>query len=197
MPTVLNALPYFEHPSKATGPGVTEKIKAFQIVIWVSVTQTNQYILPKNANRFPAILDTGLNDTFAIRPKLLRQWTGLDWREFDEDEFRLRGDIRIPTRRAFLWLHPNLPNERDACDPSQPPFPVDLHDGITVYGDGEQVGDDERTKKLEGPRLPLFGLRGPSRSWGVKYGLIVISGWFSFLYPISLDLHPTLSLISS
>ena len=42
---------------------------------------------------------------------------------------------------------------------NQPPFQVELNDGIVVYGDGEQVGKDERTKTLDGPRLPLLGLR--------------------------------------
>jgi hypothetical protein len=72
---------------------------------------------------------------------------------------RFYGNIPVPVRRATLWLHPNQYGWRDLIDPIRPPIEIELNDGITIYGNGERVGNDSRTKTLQGPRLPLIGLR--------------------------------------
>jgi hypothetical protein len=66
-------------------------------------------------------------------------------------------------RRANLWLYPNQAEWRDWLDPLRPAVLIDLPDGITVYSNGEQVGNDLRTSTLSGPRLPLIGLRALTR----------------------------------
>jgi hypothetical protein len=160
MPSVLRALPYFDDMTEIVGPGVREQILPRQIVLWVSVTPVEQFELPPNAPRFPAILDTGLNDVFAIAPVHLRAWAGFHWSTLPEEDVELfYGDIPVPVRRATLWLHRNQYGWRDSIDPLRPPLEIELSDGITVYGNGEQVGKDSRTKTLRAPRLPLIGLR--------------------------------------
>ena len=160
MPPVLRALPYFEENTELRGPSVREQAYSHQIIVWVSVTPVECFELSPDARRFPAILDTGLTDNFAVAPVHLRAWAGLHWNALPEEGVeRFYGNVRVPTRRAFLWLHPNQYGWRDLIDPLRPAFQIELSDGITVYGNGERVGGDSRTTGLRAPRLPLLGLR--------------------------------------
>jgi hypothetical protein len=167
MPLVLRSLPYFEENTELSAPGVLAAARAFQIIVWVSVTPVEQFELTSTARRFPAILDTGLNDHFAISPIHLRAWANLDWRQLPQDGVeRFYGSIPIPTRRASLWLHPNQYALRDWIDPLLPAFQIELNEGITVYGNGEQVGRDPKSSTLPAPRLPLLGLRALTENNG-------------------------------
>ena len=65
----------------------------------------------------------------------------------------------FPPRRAYVWLHLNQSGWRDWIKPQSSPYRIELSDGITVYGNGEEVGSDARTKTLIAPRLPILGLR--------------------------------------
>lgn len=163
MRPVLASLPYSNASSKILGPGIQEEVRPFQIVVWVSVTPVECFELPRDAKRFPAILDTGFNDCFAIGPLQLRAFAGLDWKALpceDEDtRFRDYDGVRIPLRRAYLWLHPNSAAERDTMNPDRPAVRLELNDGITVYGNKESVATNPRCLDLRAPRLPLIGLR--------------------------------------
>jgi len=160
MPTVLRELPYFEEITEIIGPGIQEHANAYQIIVWVSVTPVEQFELPPTLRRFPAILDIGLNHNFAIAPVHLRAWAGLHWNTLAEEGVqRLFGNVPVPTRRAYLWLHPNQSGSRDLIDPFRSAVKIELNDGIAVDGNGGQVGEDDRTKTLRAPRLPLIGLR--------------------------------------
>ncbi len=64
MPPVLRAVPYFDDITEIVAPGVHEQAMPRQIILWVSVTPAEQFELPLTTRRFPAILDTGLNDNF-------------------------------------------------------------------------------------------------------------------------------------
>src|SRR5271170_5141115 len=106
MAPVLRALPYFDDITEIVALGVHEQALPRQIILWVSVTSVEQFELPPTAPRFPAILDTGLNDTFAIAPVHLRAWAGLHWNMLPEENVdRFYGNIPVPVRRATLWLH--------------------------------------------------------------------------------------------
>jgi hypothetical protein len=160
MPSILRALPYFTEVTSIVGPSVQEQALPYQIIIWISITTVDQFDLAPVSPRFPAILDTGLNDTFAIKPVHLRTWAGLRWDLLPEEgKDRFYNNIPVPKRRACVWLHPNQYGQRDFIDPLRRAVKIELPYGITVYGDGEQVGKDPRTKNLAGPRLPLIGLR--------------------------------------
>src|SRR5262245_5850141 len=149
MPPLLRALPYHDEITPITAAGVTEQVYAYQIIVWVSVTPVEQFELPADARRFPAILDTGLNDNFAIAPVHLRAWAGLHWNALPEEGVnRFYGSVPVPTRRAYLWVYPNQYDQRDWIDLLRPAVQVELTDGITVYGNGEQVGSDARTRTL-------------------------------------------------
>ncbi len=98
MPTILSALPYFDEITEIVAPGVREQAYPCQIIIWVSVTPVEQFDLPSTSPRFPAILDTGLNDNFAIAPVHLRAWAGVHWKSLPEVGVgRFYGNIRVPT----------------------------------------------------------------------------------------------------
>ena len=164
MPPVLRALPYFEEETVIIGRGVHETARSHQIIVWVSVTTVEQFDPPTD-RRFPAILDTGHNDNFAISPLQLRMWARLHWHELPEegvsrfyDAGPVIGSVAVPMRRAVVWLHPNQHGWRDHFDPLRPAVPIELSYGIAVYGK-ELVGEDPNTPKLKGPRLPLLGLR--------------------------------------
>ncbi len=160
MPAVLRALPYYDEITEIAAQGVREQAYSYQIIVWVSITPVEQFELPSGARRFPAILDTGLNDNFAIAPVHLRAWAGIHWKSLPEEGAeRFYGNIRVPTRRAYLWLHPNQYGWRDWIDPLHPAVRIELNDGISIYGNGEEVGRDPRTKTLRAPRLPIIGLR--------------------------------------
>ena len=85
MPAVLRSLPYYDTLTQLVAMGVTEQAYPFQIIVWVSVTPVEQFELSANAPRFPAILDTGLNDNFAISPIHLRAWAGIQWKSLPEE----------------------------------------------------------------------------------------------------------------
>lgn len=165
MPAVLRDLPFFTEPTEISGPGVREQVYPRQIVVWVSVLPSERLDLSANAPRFPAILDTGLNDSFVISPVQLRMWAGLDWRSLVEEGLdRFYGPVAVPTRRARVWLHPNQFGWRDAFDPLRPAVPIGPNAGITVFGNGEQVGSDPRSASLPAKRLPLLGMRALTAS---------------------------------
>ena len=51
-----------------------------RFIVWVSITRP--YVFdPSEAPRFPAVLDTGFNESFLIAPRHLREWALLE--EFD------------------------------------------------------------------------------------------------------------------
>ena len=53
-------------------------IKPYQIVVWVSVTARAVIELPRDAPRFPAVLDTGHSHNFSIQDKQLTQGAALE-----------------------------------------------------------------------------------------------------------------------
>lgn len=116
------------------------EVKAYQIIVWVSVSSATVVSFPPSTPRFPAILDTGTTHNFAITRAQFLRWAG-----FDPENLQKVGTIRIERRRAplyhaRLWLH--------ADDEA---FDLSMSDGIAIL-DGDW------------PRLPILGLRALTNS---------------------------------
>jgi hypothetical protein len=150
VPTVLRKLPYFPHASTIEVRGATVKVKAHQIIIWVSLSDARTEQLPRDWSRFPALLDTGLGHNFLIHEQHLTQWAGIVPQSLLKFGYARVWGHRVDKRDATLWLHPNLPNERDRFT-DRAPFRVELNDGILVI-------PDSAATLTPIPRLPLLGL---------------------------------------
>lgn len=147
MPRLLDRVPFPATPSEVAVRGESVRLRANQIVLWVSLTL--QRIKEPNpaAAPFPAILDTGHTHTFAISEQHLIDWAGIRPETLAViSAVRDRGQ-RIPLHAANVWVHPNMPGERDNLA-SHPPYLVAAPLGIAVYPRASGF-----------PRLPILGLR--------------------------------------
>ena len=146
MPRLVDRSPFPDDPSEVVVRGERVRIRADQIILWVSLTlqrvkEPNPSVLP-----FPVILDTGHNHTFSIHERHLIDWAGLR-----PDVLGVLGPIRdrgqrVLLRMANIWVHPNEPHHRDRLA-ARPPHLVGAPQGIAVYPGAEF------------PRLPILGLR--------------------------------------
>ena len=153
MATILKNLPFLEHRSTATPPGELLPIRPYQIIVWVSITDSEWDETGPNIPRFPALLDTGMSHNFAIREEELIKWEGLDPRTFLVlGNARLSG-LRVNMVEGKIWLSSNEPGSRDQLI-NKPPFWLEMAGGIAVYPRGT----------ANAPRLPLLGLRGLRRA---------------------------------
>jgi hypothetical protein len=128
--------------------GQRYRIKRPQIIVWMSIDLRDHKVWDARVTRFPAILDTGNSHSFLIRESQLIEWAGINpsaVREFGST--RVSG-IAIPQRLACLFLHQNVPGNRDVCSESKPFF-LSTDNGIAVCSDNHP----------RAPRLPLLGLR--------------------------------------
>ena len=124
------------------------KVKADQIIVWVSITAGSQGDWEAECPRFPAVLDTGSSFNFSIRETHLRQWAGIDPRFLERLGFLRHLGWRLPRLDAELWLHKNKPGTRDLLSPSTPNR-LSSDNGIAIYPDDMP----------HAPRLPLLGLQ--------------------------------------
>jgi hypothetical protein len=137
-----------DRPSTITIRGEQVTVKAFQIVVWVSVTTVFEERFAQTTPRFPAILDTGSMFTFAIREAQLRKWAGIHCHALRVLQQVRHQGRSIPMHAAKVWLHQNQPGERDQLR-GQKPFRMQNEPGIAVYPNELPYA----------PRLPLLGLR--------------------------------------
>lgn len=148
MDVIVDRLPYYTDATTVRVPaGAAVNIKHHQIILWVSLTESDILELPPAAARFPAVFDTGYNDNFLIREQHLADWAGLNLSRLPcvghlQSEMGL-----LPLVDANLWLHRNSPNSRDHFS-GAPAFRLELHRGVGVTAAG-----------LKTPRLPLLGAR--------------------------------------
>ena len=151
MGTIIRHLPFGESRSSLEVAGRSIPILPFQPVVWVSLVAVGPAPFDRRTPRIPAIVDLGFNGTFAIREEQLRQWAGLDPRAFPRlRTTRLRG-APTDTRLANVWLHPNVPYNRDAAD--REPFRLELFKGIFVMRQPVRAGEVDYR-----PQLPLLGV---------------------------------------
>jgi hypothetical protein len=148
VPTIIRQLPYFDHRTPILVQGQAEEIKPAQIIVWVSISDVGDERLDPSTPRFPAVLDTGLSHNFAIKEDLLDRWARRDRRSFPKlREITIGGHV-VPLHEAEVWLHPNLPRQRDSFA-DRAPFPMQLESGVAIYPRELTIA----------PRLPLIGLR--------------------------------------
>jgi hypothetical protein len=143
---LLDQMPFTEYPKEVIVRDERVRVRANQIVIWVSlglhrIMEPNPAAVP-----FPAILDTGHTHSFSIQQRHLVEWAGLR-----PESLAILGAVRDAGQRldllgAQVWIHPS---QRGQHEPSvdQPPHRILAPRGIAVY----PIGDF--------PRLPLLGLR--------------------------------------
>jgi len=148
VPTIIRDLPYFEKHTPITVRGREIRVHSYQIVLWVSVTHAAVETLDPNTPRFPAVFDPGFTHNFLIREDQLLQWAGLRSEHLAEQGQIKPYDEAVPLRAANVWLHPNLPGERDKFSDA-PPFCLELDSDIGVCP----------SAMVRAPRLPLLGLR--------------------------------------
>jgi len=146
MPILLNRMPFSDKSSEVAIQGERIRVKANQIILWVSLSLPRIETSNPLATPFPAILDTGHNYTFSLHERHLTQWAGLQ-----PDMLNVLTTVRDRNRRVLLraaniWAHPNERGSRDRIA-VKPPHHIKSNRGIAVY-----PGSDF-------PRLPIFGLR--------------------------------------
>ena len=129
--------------------GDTIALKSLQPIVWISVAPPQVIDLPPTAPRFPAVIDTGFNQTLLIQDWHLEKWAGVksaDLQVFPGEAARY-GNQTWPFRLADIWLQPadlgaNLPVVDSEA------FCLETHPGILV------VRESERRQ-----RLPVLGMR--------------------------------------
>jgi hypothetical protein len=147
VPKIIGNTPFFDGWSELTVRGQVVRIKPYQIIVWVSISQIGRRELELNTPRFPAVLDTGFNHSFVIHRQQLAQWAGLQPQQFKAlDTITVYGE-QSPLLAGNVWLHPNEAGKRDTFL-DQPPFCVQLDNGFAVA-----------SNRANAPRLPLLGLR--------------------------------------
>ncbi len=146
MPILLYQMPFSDKSSEVVIRGERIRVKANQIILWLSLGLPRIDVPAPLAPPFPAILDTGHNYTFSIHERHLHQWAGLQPEMLNAlTTIRDRGR-RVLLRAANIWVHPNERGSRDRIAEGLPQF-IKSNRGIAVY-----PGNDF-------PRLPILGLR--------------------------------------
>lgn len=137
---ILRSLPFFTVETHIASPAGMVKLLPYQIAVTVSL------VVKGNATRpFPAVLDTGLNQSFALTESHLEQWLG-----FKAAQLRVWGSTvvmgqSVLLREAKVGIHPNVPGQ--AAIAAKEPFALSTREAILVFPAGPY------------PRLPLLGLR--------------------------------------
>jgi hypothetical protein len=133
-------LPYHTEKTKITVQNAVVEVKAFQIIVWVSVVigRTSDWDL--RTPKIPAILDIGNTHNFAITQEHLVRWTGIHPESLPKLNRVRESSNRGILRSAGLWLH----SDGD-------PYKLEADEGIAVM-DGDW------------PRLPILGLRALTNS---------------------------------
>ena len=155
MPAIIRDLPYFDQATHLEIRGHSFLVKPYQAVLWISISEKGLEVLAPRTPRIPAILDPGCNYNLLINQRQLTAWAGIHAEHLRKlASIRVFGE-RVPQFAANVWLHPNVPGQRDEFA-ARPPFQLELLPGIAVYPakEGQAVY----------PRLPLLGcvhLSGP------------------------------------
>jgi hypothetical protein len=123
------------------------RVRAYEILVWVSLQPKQVLEWQPTLRPFPAILDTAHTHNFSIQQDHLVRWAGLR-----PENLHALGNLRhtgrpIPLYAVNVWLHGNVPGQRDQLL-DQPPHRLELRRGIAIHPPGSEF-----------PRLPLLGLR--------------------------------------
>lgn len=145
---ILQELPFFRTETTAHVGAESVVIRAYQIIVWVSLSPPTVLQLSPDTPRFPAVLDTGHNHNLSMQEEHLHGWAGVE-----AGSLTRRGEVRVgpyvlPLLTANVWLHRNKRGERDIFS-RRPPFCLELAEGIAIYPRGMPTV----------ARLPILGLR--------------------------------------
>jgi len=145
---ILDRLPYSINPAPPVAlRGQSIRVKAHQIIVWVSISVADASEWDARTPAFPVILDTGNNFTFSIFPSQLIQWAGVQ-PQLLRELGRIREGGKVYTRHeADVWIHPNAPGHRDRRADREP-LRLRLARGVAVYPDTASPS-----------HLPLLGLQ--------------------------------------
>ena len=133
-------VPYFSEKITVTVCSDVVEVKAFQVIVWVSISGDETTTWDPRIPKLPAILDIGTTHNFAVTNDHLVNWAGIHAASLPQlGRARIDGR-KAPLRSAGLWLHTN-----------GEPFNFKIDEGIAVF-DGDW------------PRLPILGLRALTNS---------------------------------
>src|SRR5436190_23163524 len=132
MPKILDRLPILSRDDVAFVRDEMVRLKAYEIIVWVSLRVESALGWAAETPRFPAILDTAHTHNFSIQEQHLIRWAGLR-----PEMLRVLGAVRqagrrLPLHAADVWMHRNQPGQRDQLR-AVPPYRLELPRGIAVY----------------------------------------------------------------
>ena len=133
-------LSYSSGKSKLTIRNEVVEVKAFQIIVWVSIGSDVHSVWDPRFPKLPAILDTGNNHNFALTRNHLVRWAGVQPASLPKLKRVRESGRRGQLHSAALWLH----TDGDPCL-------LDIDEGVAVLDD-------------DWPRLPILGLRALTNS---------------------------------
>src|SRR4051794_14802672 len=121
MPRILNRLPVPTRDDLAFVGQERVRLRAYEIIVWVSLQPERTTTCNPRAPRFPAILDTAHTHNFAIREDHLVRWSGMR-----REDLRPIGNLRhlgkhVPLHASDVWLYRNVPRQRDQLL-DEPPY---------------------------------------------------------------------------
>ncbi len=147
MPTILDRVPILERGDLAFVGAEPVRVKAYEIIAWISLTPESVSRWDDGPPVFPAAIDTAHTHNFSLQHRHLIRWTGLRPERLRQlGEIRLAGRM-IPIYAVDVRVHFNEPGKRDRLL-DRPPFHILLQRGIAVHPDEPRY-----------PRIPVLGLR--------------------------------------
>lgn len=155
MALLIDRLPIpAEKRSIALPGGEAIDAKPWQALVWISITPPQVLELTRAIPRFPAVLDTGFNQTLLIQDRQLEEWAGIKASELDvfPGESTVYGNQVWQFSMADIWLHANVPGQQEV-GPNPATFCLEAFPGILI------VSERERQQ-----RLPLLGMRALARN---------------------------------
>jgi hypothetical protein len=147
MAKILDRLPIATTDGEVRVRGEPVRVKAYEVIVWVSVSPTFFVDWHPSTPAFPAILDTAHTHNFSIQEEHLIRWAGLRPEALRQLGHIRQSGQRVPIYAANVWIHRNRRGRRDLrLDP--PPYCLELSRGIAIS-----------PRAVRYPRLPPLGLR--------------------------------------
>ena len=102
MPRLLDRMPFSAHADEVVVRGERVRVRADQIILWVSLTLRQVKSANPAAIPFPVVLDTGHTHSLALHERHLIEWAGFRPDALTSSHhIRERGQ-RIPLRKANI-----------------------------------------------------------------------------------------------
>jgi hypothetical protein len=137
---ILSSLPFSDAETVLDTPAGHLPLYSFQIALTVSLL-----LKDKSSRPFPAILDTGLNQPFALTEGHLERWLGLRVAQLPVWGHTVFEGQKIPVREAKIAIHSNVPGKTAIRGGKS--YVLKNSETVIVFPPGPY------------PRLPILGLR--------------------------------------